>query len=627
VIAGSPPGTRIAPGRGAAQRRLNPEPTMPISLVRPVLLLLTAATLAACASEKEPASCGSDAQCPASSRCRAGVCVADGRPVAIIRPPLMPVEVFALVELDAADSQDPDHEDAVGDHLWTIRSLTARCAPPEVAGREPLARVRFGCPGRYEVSLAVRDGLGLESAPATIEVDVAPSMRPAVVTAGPDVSTDHTCAGEPRVCRPTDPVALTASTTLAGAALTWSVEPPLDRALEDGTRRVRLVPAAGGASALIESDGTAISGDWIFRVEARDAYGVVGAAYTRISVRNRAPVVMTSPPQEFPHAFDAMRSMFTASGEIPFSVYDPDGDPVEVSATWRHLGDGGAPFTGALTAGSVTFAVQVPFTAPADALRLRGGEDLARTIEIFARDPDRGEGRASVPVAIANRPPAPAAGTVDLQVPHTFDRARSRYVAAAQLGTWTDPDGDPLSATPGVAPCDAISVVDGAVHVECSVQYEGVPAVQKLAGRQPVPVRVRDPWSDASVVAVHTLEILNMPPQLAFTKDLDVLRYTFAGTLAGGFVIDPATFNVSPQVLDPDGDPVLVAGTTAPGGSVSPQVAVCTSPDCVPFHFVQPSVTVPFFFPITSTPLPSRLEASDGSASVANGIAFQFVRY
>ena len=40
---------------------------------------------------------------------------------------------------------------------------------------------RFGCPGRYEVSLAVRDRLGVESEPARTQVDVLSATGVAVV--------------------------------------------------------------------------------------------------------------------------------------------------------------------------------------------------------------------------------------------------------------------------------------------------------------------------------------------------------------------------------------------------------------------------------------------------------------
>ena len=52
----------------------------------------------------------------------------------------------------------------------------------------------------------------------------------------------------------------------------------------------------------------------------------------------------------------------------------------------------------------------------------------------------------------------------------------------------------------------------GGARVECSVAYEGTPALDQLAGVAAVPVRVRDPWADAAGVPVYALEILDEPP-------------------------------------------------------------------------------------------------------------------
>jgi len=593
---------------------------MPTSFRDAIPSLLTALALAACSSSVEPAKCGLDDQCPVASRCERGVCVADGRPVAAIRP-LVAVEAFALAQLDGSDSSDPDHGDALAEHVWTIRAVTARCAPPVVASGTAVAHVRFGCPGRYEVSLAVRDALGVESAPAEIAVDVVASKQAPVVIAGPDVSMDHSCSGAPLVCRPDGPVVLSASTTIAGLALTWTVEPPLDRPLEDGTRRVELVPGpeAAAPTVSIETDGTAISGDWIFRVEASDAYGVVGAAYTRVSVRNRSPLVVADAPAPFPHAFDAAAARFTSSGQLGWAAADPDGDPIEVEAIWRHVGDGGAPFDGELASSTVTFAVEVPYAAPADALFLRGGAELARTIEIVAHDPNHGEGRASVPVEIGNEPPQPAGGFVDVRVPHRFDAARSRYVASVALGAWIDPDGDPLSAGLGSAPCEAVSIVDGVAQAECSAPFEGVPAVDRIAGTRVVTAPVRDPWSFASGIPVYRVEILNSAPVVSVSASPGSVCVwkPVSFSIPPMCPMSAAQFTALPAATDPDGDPLLLTPVPAPGGSAAPPQAVCTTPQCIPFVFFQPAATVEC---VAGFGPRSWLDAWDGAAAVEVGV-------
>ena len=590
-------------------------------------LLLLAVALAACSDGLEPTGCQADAQCPGASRCEAGLCTADARPVAAIAP-VGEVAAFALVALDGRGSRDPDGDADALVYRWTVRALTARCEPPEVTGGEPVAQVRFGCPGTFEVSLAVRDALEVESAPAVTQVQVAPSPASPLVVAGADVATDHVCSGTPLLCRTTEAVTLTTEAA-AGLTLRWSVEAPLDRALESESRRVRFVPGPDVAAPRveIETDGTAISGDWIFRVEARDAFGVVGAAYTRVSVRNRPPLIVTEEPAPFPHAFDPARSSFTSSGEVGWSVSDPDGDPVVVSATWRHAGDGGAYFEGVLGRASVSFAVEVPYAALPDAANLRGGPELTRVIELVARDVNRGEGRADVPVEIENRPPSFAGGTVDARVPHVFDARRSRYLATARLGTWSDPDGDPIFADPGVAPCEALSVEGGIARVECSVAYEGTPVAGLLTGARSVPVRIRDPWSDAAGVPVYTLEILDEPPTLGVTIDLpslllltrfDVWNYSCPVTswVSGG------TFTATPTVRDADGDPVVLRAEAPPGGLASPQDAVCTSSACVPIRFEQPAQLSECVLGYT----PSKLTASDGATSVTVNVSPALVR-
>jgi hypothetical protein len=376
---------------------------------------------------------------------------------------------------------------------------------------------------------------------------------------------------------------------------------------------------------VIETDGTAISGDWIFRVEARDAYGVVGAAHTRVSVRNRAPVVTIAPAAAFPHVFDPARSSFLSSGELAWSVVDPDGDPVDVTATWRHVGDGGASFDGEITDTTVTFAVEVPYAAPEDALLLRGGLDLSRRLEIAALDVNRTEGRTHAEIEIGNRPPVFVGGASDSSVPHRFDRAGSRYVATARAGTFVDPDGDPLLGGTAPGPCGTVVVSGNDAMVVCAVPFEGVPALDQLVGRRTFTVPVRDPWNVAANVPVRTLEITNSPPRLAATPAPATTCGRAWADLShlGGcwtmITVSAITFDVVPDATDPDGDPVLVTPVASFGGSVTPAGAVCTAPACGPFRFFQPNIDLA----CTISYQASFLVASDGVSSVWIGVSPQ----
>jgi hypothetical protein len=577
--------------------------------------------LAACASGLEPAGCTSDERCPLASRCAGAVCAADVPPTSAIRVPPT-IEEFALVQLDGSDSSDPDADDVIVEHAWSVRSISAACDAPAIAGTGPLAWVRFGCPGRYAVGLVVRDALGVASAAASTDVEVRPATSAPVVIASPDLVTDHACAGEPLVCRPTAALRLSATTAPSDATLRWSVEPPVGRPL-DATRRLAFLPGpdAPAPTVSIEADGTAIAGDWIFRVEARDAFGVVGAAYTRVSIGNRAPVIVAEVPRPFAHTFDADRSRFLSSGAIAYAAHDPDGDPVELSASWRHVGDGDAQFRGELQADRVTFAIEVPHTVPDDALHLIAGAELARTIEVLARDSNRAESRASLPIVVANRPPVAVGSPGDTRFPHVFDPSASRYLALASLGHWADPDGDPLTASGGAAPCGTVSMLGALAQVECAVAYDGTPAVDRIAGRHAVPLRVSDPWA-AAPTTVHTIEVLNSAPVLAWTVDpattvcwrwavtLDSLRACAMSSLP--YTCDATQFTVFPTVADPDGDPLTVTPETPHGGSASPSLAVCREGACVPFRFELPDI--PKLCALD--PAPASLSLSDGSAFV-----------
>ena len=584
---------------------------MPIRRLLPLLL----AVALACAQKREASGCRSDSQCPSASRCLSGVCAADARPTASVRA-IGAVQEFALVQLDGTASADADGD--LAEHVWTVRAVDAACAPPEVTGRTPVALARFGCSGRYEVSLTVRDSMGVASEPATTEVVVQPSSAAPVVFAGMDRSTGHTCGGSPLRCRPASAIRLEAQAD-PGVTLRWSVVPPLDRAL-DANRRVRFLPDASSRApqVVIETDGTAISGDWIFRVEAVDTYGVVGADHARVSIGNRPPVVTFSPAGPFEHVFDRTRSAFTSRGAVGFSVFDPDGDPLELSGIWRHVGDGDLSlFDGDFDGSSVTFTVDVPYAAPEDAFKLRGGVELLREIELVAVDANREVGRQAFRVEIGNRPPVAAGGTYQATAPHRYDAGRSRYVADVRVGTFVDPDGDPLVDSVGDGTCGTFHVDGAEVTAECSVPFDGTPAaLARLVGARTFPVAPHDPWDAAVVVPIHTVEILNSPPRFAAAPAPSVPTvcawwkvHFWCGIDLG---VSPVEFDVSATPVDPDGDPLLVVPATQPGGTATPAATVTATPTSLLLHFAQPPLV---WTCASTTPGPqSFVDVTDGVA-------------
>jgi hypothetical protein len=601
--------------------------------------LLGVVSVAVACAPREPARCRSGDECPAGSRCQAGVCAAAPRPIAALSP-VGDVETYELVTLDASASQDPSGG-AIQEHRWSVRSSSARCDPPKIAGRGPQAKVRFGCEGRYTLSLVVVNDLSMESEPLTTTIESVQSTRPQVVTSGDDVSPDHVCTGTPILCTLTDDVVLDARTTAASVTYRWTVEPPVERPLGP-SRGVQFAPDASSATphVMISSDGAGISGDWVFRVEALDEFGVVGTASTRVSVLNRPPVlafVASWSDTAVRHWYNSARSAFVATGRVVYDRSDPDGDPVKVSATFRHVSDGGAQFSGAvrdngvyakhrpefpgirLADGSVDFSVEVPYSNREDALNLLGGDGLSRSVEIVVRDANGAETRTVVPVEITNRPPVLVTAPASLTVPHRFDATTGRYLAEAQLGRFEDPDGDPLVVTGGADPCNAVSVVGGVVKVTCAVAYDGLPAAGRLAGTRSVPIHVTDPWGAGTSVS-YPITIRNSPPTLTVVADPPTFpgTYTSCNWDGSGRVQVPAGyFTATPTVSDPDGDPVILRPFRSNGGTSEPAVQTCLAGSCVPIQFFEPEHRVEGWPPtLVAYQAPSSLSASDGAAQV-----------
>jgi len=566
------------------------------------LVAVAAVLVQGCSAEgPAPRSCQTRAECSATARCISGACVANAPPSAVVALPSGALEANLLLAFDGSSSADPDAGDAIVSHAWVFRAIAADCAPPAVAGGGPLANVRFGCPGTFAVDLTVTDQLGAPAV-ATAEFRVAAYSGPALLAIGPDVEVGHVCTAEPARCVPSGSVALSASPTEAAPAdltLQWIVEPPPGRSL-DANRRVAFSPASDASSPTvsIETDGQAISGDWIFRVEARDAAGVVASGIIRVIVGNRPPVLTRTLPVP-DHRFDG--TQLTSFGEVPFTVTDPDGDAlVGRTVGWHHVGDGPeGTFTGTVldVPGRVTFSIVVPYHGPDDAQFLIGGAGLERSIRFSIMDVNGAAAVGVWPIVVGNRPPVLVSAPAGLNVDHFYDDAALAYRAVAPLSTWADPDGDPLVPVPGAGTgdpqCPQLDVVNGTSTASCSLPFSGTPAVANFAGRHLVAQRVQDPWVEAATASTVSFEIGNRPPSITATP---VALHVACS--AGGccdWWTDPetnlpeclgdyenwegATLVVSGRWNDPDGDPLNVTVTGTPS-------QVCTPSACaVPFVF------------------------------------------
>jgi hypothetical protein len=569
--------------------------------------LLALALLAACAGggPRSPLACATDAECPSAARCVESTCVANAPPVAAISAPAAP-EAYALVSLDGSGSSDPDSADAVVSFAWTVSALDAPCEPPVVAGTGSLARIRFGCAGRHAVQLVVTDRMGTPSAPAVREVLVVPFTGTSLVMVGPDVTTGHGCTGTPLRCAPDAEVAVTASAAPAGAGVVrylWSTLPPEDRPLA-ADRRVTFLPGADAPSpgVTIETDGAAISGDWLMRVEARDDAGILGTGVVRVSIGNRPPAITGADPAPVPHTFLAAESAFVASGAVPVAVADPDGDPIATrTVTFRHAGDGEGTFEGEDGGDALTFRVRVPYAAPADALSLIGGDGLERAVELVVADVNGAQATRAFPVAIANRAPVETVVPSALIVAHSYDPAAQRYRASAVMSRWTDPDGDPLrqAGDTGDAHCASLATLaDGTALVECGLAFTGSPGLAEFVTSHPVRQAIGDPW-EAAATASYQVRIENRAPYAQNSSSTVSVSCPEdrsgefccreVGTTCVSFprIIPAVSYTFAPQVFDDDGDPLevwLAAGTL-------PTSQVCLPGQCGPVTRTLPMVS------------------------------------
>jgi hypothetical protein len=571
------------------------------------MVALALLVLACAKAARAPSGCTKEDECGTGSFCIQKTCVVDAKPVAAFTGPTSPT-ALDLLTFDGSASSDPDAEgghDAVASYAWTFAAVAAACDAPVVAGNGPSAAVRFACPGSYDATLVVTDRKGLESDPFTQRLEVAGNAGPPPVTAGADLVRPHAClapapgAADPRVrctVRTEDgstdeDLPLSASSTARAVGevrFHWSVTPPPGLTLSaNRTATFSPSPDVAAPSVHLEVVDGAISGDWVFRVEARDDAGLIGTAATRLSVTNRPPEIAVASTQLLPHRFDAAASQFTAAGTLGgVAVTDPDGDPV-ASRTVRftHTGDGEGTFEGSDLGASIQLRISVPYRSAADAQHLIGGAELQRAVAIEVQDVNGATARKSVEVLVANTPPildGPAGATVS--VPHRY--ASGTYSAHATLGHWTDPDGDPLTVVAGpVDPdCWSLALSAGSASVQCTRAFQGTLPTGYF-GAHTVDYVTADPWERASAGERLTVRILNQPPTLplmtgpASTLACDPTEDASACCEWGGpkgtiCVVYPMTtpavsYAFTPEYSDPDGDPVLV---TAPG---SAQSVVC----------------------------------------------------
>jgi hypothetical protein len=588
-----------------------------------VVLVLVASLAQGCGHLAAPsaAGCSSDEQCSADARCTAHACIANQPPVADFAVS-GDLSASSVVTLDGSSSHDPDAGDAIASYSWSITADGAPCTAPAVAGAARTAQVRFACAGRYQVRLSVFDAKGAEGSPVSRAVDILPRRGGALVSAGPDQAVDHACAGSPLRCTTATAVQLTAAVAAGSAvAFRWSVQPSAGRLL-DAHRRVEFSPdeSAQSPTVVIETDGTAISGDWVFRVEVLDAVGVVDEDETRVSVGNRPPVVKGGPAGPFDHAYVAEGQVFVAAGSFPVEAEDPDGDPVTRQVTFHHTGDGGAAFQGEDLGAAVRFSAVVPRQAPSDALFVAGAAGLDRSVEVAATDVNGGAATTTYSVAIGDRPPMLLRSAFRTS-PHWYDAASRRYLADADLGQFADPDGDPLDfAVTADAECGSFAVDSlGTVLLRCARAFAGTASLPGFLAVRGATVTASDPWGTFSTYSSFRISNRSpVAPTTRFTPQVacqpwavPLLCPTLGTYRTDGNLFPAATVYAPSGASDPDGDPLDVLPTANGVAGACPTGLDCKItvllPEARSCSSEPPDLNVPF-------------TASDGVASVAGSV-------
>jgi hypothetical protein len=550
-----------------------------IARYRLAALGLFSVLVAACGDPDAPRSCSATAGCSPVSWCRDGYCVSNAAPVAVIGAPSSPT-THRLLTFGGGTSHDPDTEDAIAAWHWTVRGTGGaaadgcRALPAEATGRD--LTVVFPCAGEYEGALEVLDGMGAASEPATVRASVALSADPPSVTAGPDLSVEHRCAGTPLACGAWDGARgdLGLSATASGPPATtfsyrWTVElPPELSALPAPRVTFAPSPEVAAPRVTIGTDGTAIAGRYTFTVTATDSRGMLAVARQRVDVGNRPPVLVGGGALEIPHGFEAATHRFVATGTTPAAAWsDPDGDPVvSLGFTALRSGDGAGILAVEDRGDRAGVTVVVPYDAPGDAARLIG-PGVRRRVELAVADANGARASTGWDVTVGNRPPRTASAVGEARVEHRFDAVAGAWRAEAPLSTFVDDDGDPVELElSGDPACATLAQDRGAATVACALPFGGFAgALGAFVGSHGVTVTPRDPFGRGAGQP-SSIVVGNRPPRIVATQALLPATCTPTATCcdlgSGGQKCLEHDFAWSPSsaapvlVVDDDGDPL-----------------------------------------------------------------------
>lgn len=535
-----------------------------------------AALLAACAACGAPPAagpqCATSADCAGPAHCVQGACIADVPPVAQFAAPAS-VGTNLRIQLVSTST---DADDAIVSHVWTITPGAGACDPDPATGDAASLETIFFCPGEYEIALVAIDAAGAESAPRRATVQVVATPGAPAVTAGPAIEVAHRCAGTPLRCvaasgaDETVQLGATASDP-DGDPLAWewtAFPPPVPAGAASPAARFVSGATSYAPVVAIESDGGPIAGAWRFRVRVTDATGLVAQAVQLVQVGNAPPQIVPGTAAPLPHRYDA--GTYRATGELPFAVVDPDGDPTAAAVA---VVEPGATCTSSGTPVATGASVSVACAAPADLI------GPARVARIVASDPNGGQAVADLPVAIGNRPPVVRAAGADpapalLWFDHgvrAYDGVERFFASDASPFVAEDPDGDPVAAPAlraVVDPSRPFSTArvwtdgTGTTRFELTTPLHSPQEFRSADGRTGFTLEgsASDPWTSSAALRIP-VAIRNRPPGLEPLAATVAVPHRYDAA-QGAYL---ASARLGP-FSDPDGDPVTAGPAAAAAG-------------------------------------------------------------
>jgi hypothetical protein len=337
-------------------------------------------------------------------------------------------------------------------------------------------------------------------------------------------------------------------------------------------------------------------------VTIEDPNGGALAVEAPLLIENQAPVVslavgapLLGDHHVAPCILAAGPSCFVADGPDPFTVHDPDGDPLAEYQLVATVAAARTSSKGIVSPDGETrrFRFETPATLPLEFRSASGASGFSLSASVA--DPWTTAG-AVASLTIANRPPIVKEAVPAVSVPHAYDAAARRYVATASGARFEDPDGDPLRPSAvAFSNCNHVRLDAGRAVIDCWLSWDytlgGLPPLQDFATVNYSSASASDGW--ASVAATTLITILDRPATVSVSvTSVESCACTWASP-CWKLAYTSKGVRVPVLLADPDGDPSQVS-ITAHGGASTPAAPVT----CLP-GWCYPTFDAPDFYTVS----------------------------